>query len=97
MLNDDYIQLFIQYYQTAKGLYQDGERFHTNNREELTQKLSQAKEKLYGQEKVQVYLKALSEFNHLLDQIQATLFGELNEDHRSLTIAYREKQWQKER
>jgi hypothetical protein len=39
----------------------------------------------------------LSEFNHLLDHLQATLFAELTNENRSLTIAYREKQWQKER
>lgn len=89
MLCDSYVQLLIQYFQTAQSFYNDALRLNMESKDEYSRKFSQAKIVLYGHEKVKKYLDSLTKFNQLLDAVGTGIFGTLNLIDDRLTVQYR--------
>lgn len=97
MLNDGYVALLIQYYQTAQSIYNDSVRFQMENQDALLTKLSQAKAVLYQHEKVKKYLESLACFNIILDKVQAEIFNSIGGEEEKISVHYRQAKGIEER
>jgi cell fate (sporulation/competence/biofilm development) regulator YlbF (YheA/YmcA/DUF963 family) len=89
MLCDSYVQLLIQYFQTAQSFYNDALRLNMESKDEFSFKFSQAKTVLYTHEKVKNYLANLERFNRVLDLVSSSIFGALQLTDERLTVQYR--------
>lgn len=76
MLKDSYVDLLMQYYQTAQGIYNDALKYNMDSKDELQLKLAKSKDILYRHPLVATYLEKLKVFNALLGEVQDEIFEE---------------------
>lgn len=93
LLSDPQVQKLIQQFQTTQSIYLDAMRHQLAMNPHL-QAFSAAKAALYQHPKVQLYFQYLEQFNHILDQVKTTIFGDFIDEWR-LTEHFRQSKFAK--
>ncbi len=77
LLNDPKLLHFIIAFNKAQDDYNDALKHNLENKNEYLKKLSEAKEKLYKQEKVKDYFNQVNKTQEYLDKLTSSLFDGL--------------------